>query len=52
MIELNWKLVVLSLEVINPTLPTFHFAYITVCYTLSFYHGNTVTKGTLQNEAS
>ena len=52
MIELNWKLFVLSLAVINPTLPTFHFTYITVHYILSCYDGNTVTKGTLQNEAS
>ena len=53
MIELNWKLFVLSLAVINPTLPTFHFTYyIAVHYILSCYHGNTVTKGTLQNEAS
>ena len=52
MIELNWKLFVLSLAVIDPTLPTFHFTYITVHYIPSCYHGNTVTKGTLQNEAS
>ena len=52
MIELNWKLFVLSLAVINPTLPAFHFTYIMVHYILSCYHGNTVTKGTLQNEAS
>ena len=52
MIELNWKLFVLSLAVINPTLPTSHFTYIAVHYILSCYHGNTVTKGTLQNEAS
>ena len=52
MTELNWKLFVLSLAVINPTLPTFHFTYITVHYILSCYHGNTVTQGTLKNEAS
>ena len=50
MIELNWKLFALSLAVINPTLLTFHFIYITVHYILSCYHGNTVTKGTLQNK--
>ena len=52
MIEFNWKLFVISLTVINPTLPTFDFTYIAVHYILSCYHGNTVTKGTLQNESS
>ena len=46
MIELSWKLFVLSLAVINPTLPAFHFTYIVVHYILSCYRGNAVTKGT------
>ena len=46
MIELNWKLFVLSLAAINPTLHTFHFTNIMVQYILNCYHGNTVTKGT------